>query len=120
MNPRRLELWVSQLLRSGVTVSGVLLFVGWLGMWSQGSSVAGRFNEYHSQSFLETIQWSLMTGDRSMLLAMAGLLILVSLPIVRVFLTAILFLLQRDFKMAAMAGSVFIALIASAFLGVLI
>jgi uncharacterized membrane protein len=51
------------------------------------------------------------------LLCYFGLFLLVLLPLVRVFLTSILFARQREKLLSALAAGVFLALIASFFLG---
>ncbi|KYG65126.1 hypothetical protein AZI87_11185 [Bdellovibrio bacteriovorus] len=114
----RLEYRISQLLRSGVLFAGIFLLVGWLWMWWKGEQSLSSFTEYQPTSLFENLQWALLMQDRAMLISYAGLIVLVSLPVLRVFLTGILFIKQKENKLALMAFTVFIILIGSFFLGI--
>lgn len=114
----RLEYRISQLLRSGVLFAGIFLLVGWLWMWWKGEQSLSSLAEYQPTSLFENLQWALLMQDRAMLISYTGLIVLVSLPVVRVFLTGILFIRQKENKLALMAFTVFIILIGSFFLGI--
>ncbi|KYG61103.1 DUF1634 domain-containing protein [Bdellovibrio bacteriovorus] len=114
----RLEYRISQLLRSGVLFAGIFLLVGWLWMWWKGEQSLSSLTEYQPTSLFENLQWALLMQDRAMLISYTGLIILVSLPVVRVFLTGILFIKQKENKLALMAFAVFVVLIGSFFLGI--
>lgn len=113
-----LELIISKLLRVGVMTAGVCLLFGWIGMWLQNGSMLSNFHVYEPEPLLEKIQWAVLMRDRSLMIAMIGLVILVCLPLVRVLLTGILFFRQKDYKLAVMAFAVFATLLASFFLGI--
>lgn len=113
-----LELIISKLLRVGVMTAGVCLLVGWIGMWLKNGSMLSGFHVYEPEPLLEKIQWALLMRDRSLMMAMIGLVLLVCLPLVRVLLTGILFIRQKDYKLAVMAFAVFATLVASFFLGI--
>jgi uncharacterized membrane protein len=114
----KLELIISKLLRVGVMTAGVCLLIGWIGMWMQNGSMLSSFHVYQPEPLLEKIQWAVLMRDRSLMLALIGLIFLVCLPLVRVLLTGILFIRQKDYKLAVMAFLVFTTLIASFFLGI--
>lgn len=114
----RLELIVSQLLRMGVLIAGALLAIGWVWMWINGSDISGNLKEYNPTTFTDTLQWAVIMQDRALLTTMMGLVILVTLPVIRVLLTAVLFIKQKDYRLAIMAISVFIFLCSSFFLGI--
>lgn len=114
----RLELLVSHLLRIGVLVAGGLLAVGWVGMWIHGTDLSGNLSEYNPTAFTDSLQWAIIMQDRWLLISLLGLVVLVLLPLVRVFLTAVLFLKQKDFSLALMAFMVFACLLSSFFLGI--
>jgi len=114
----RLELRISQLLRMGVMVAGGLLLVGWLWMLFNNGDVLATFQEYRPQALTQTLEWAFITRDRALILSFVGLLILVTLPVVRVLLTGILFLKQKEYRLATMAFLVFVALVSSFFLGI--
>lgn len=113
-----LEMTISKLLRLGVMGAGILLALGWLWLLFNNGDVLAGFSNYEPHSFFETIQWALINRDKAMLISMAGLALLVSLPIIRVFMTAVLFVKQKDFILAIMAFAVFACLIASFMLGI--
>lgn len=113
----RLELIVSQLLRVGVLIAGSTLAVGWLWMlW--GSHPAPDVSEYSPISFNDSLHWALIMQDKALFIALVGLGVLVLLPLIRVFLTAILFIKQKDYRFGAMAFAVFAALVFSFLLGI--
>lgn len=114
----RLELIVSQLLRGGVLIAGVLLTIGWVWMWINGQDISGNLKDYNPTTFTDTLQWAVIMQDRALLTTMTGLLVLVTLPLIRVFLTAVLFVRQKDYRLALMAIFVFIFLCVSFFLGI--
>lgn len=112
----KLELIISQVLRTGVHIAGSCLLVGWLWMWYHGGDIyALRFYEEHS--LLEAIQWALLMQNRGFFICMAGFAVLISLPLIRVFMTGILFLKQKEFLLSSLAFGVFLALILSFSLG---
>jgi uncharacterized membrane protein len=115
---QRSELLISHFLRLGVMVSGACLVLGVAGeAYVHGTSLDA-FKVYSRQSFFENLQWAVLTNNRYTLITYMGLVVLVSLPVLRVFLTAILFLKQKERILAAVAMLVFIALICSFFLGI--
>ncbi|MGZ3769585.1 MAG: DUF1634 domain-containing protein [Bdellovibrio sp.] len=114
-----LELKVSHVLRSGVIISGCLLCIGWLWNLSlRNSSIMDKFKTYQVPvSFYESFHSALYTNDKGLLLALSGLLILVLLPVIRVFLTGIMFFHNKELRLAWISIFVFIALLGSFFLG---
>jgi uncharacterized membrane protein len=114
----RLELKISSFLRYGVLVSAVLLGLGWIGQILKSGDVLANFQNYHSESLRLIIEKALATQSYGVLLSIAGLAVLVLLPILRVLLTAYLFIKQKDHYLAAMAVFVFAVLLGSFFLGV--
>lgn len=113
-----LELLISYFLRWGVSFSGMVMLGGWLWMLSQGSQRINTFAEYQPQPLIESLHWAVLTNDRSVLLCILGLVILVTLPILRVLMTAILFFKQKEFRLGTMALAVFVVLLASFLLGI--
>lgn len=112
------ELMISKFLRGGVSVSGGCLLLGMIGeVWIHGTSLEG-FKQYSRIPLIESINWAVFLGNRYAVITYLGLIILVSLPVIRVFLTAILFFKQKEKILASVAMVVFIALIGSFFLGI--
>lgn len=114
----QLEIRISQFLRGGVLFAGALLFVGWVWMFINSGDVLSTFNEYHPQSLSESIQWALIMNDRALLMSFFGLVVLVTLPVIRVLMTGILFIRQKDYRLAIIAFAVFFVLVASFTLGI--
>lgn len=114
----RLELIISHLLRIGVMVAGSLLAIGWIWMWLNGRDISQNLRDYNPQAFTDTLQWAFIMKDRAVLMSLLGLVFLVMLPVIRVFLTAVLFLWQKEFRLALMAFLVFAALVVSFSLGI--
>lgn len=113
-----LELVISQILRGGVLTSGFFLLVGWLWMWMRDGDNLHSFTRYEPRPLFESIHWALVTNDRPLLIAQIGLIVLVCLPLLRVLMTGVLFLRQKDKGLAIMAFAVFVALVGSFLLGI--
>lgn len=114
-----LELKVSYLLRVGVLIAGILLLSGWIWMWFQGGDISNKFSDYVKPiSLFDGIQWALITNDRGALISFLGLIVLVVLPVFRVFMTGVLFFWHKEYRLGFMALFVFVALISSFVLGV--
>ncbi|WP_374033201.1 DUF1634 domain-containing protein [Bdellovibrio bacteriovorus] len=113
-----LELTISQILRGGVLFAGIFLLTGWVWMWLRDGDNLQSFTVYEPRPFVENIQWALVMNDRALLISQFGLAVLVCLPLVRVLMTAILFLKQKDKGLAVMALTVFVALVGSFLLGI--
>ncbi|QLY23975.1 DUF1634 domain-containing protein [Bdellovibrio sp. KM01] len=113
-----LELKISKMLRSGVYIAGMLLLIGWLWQLYNSGDTLSDFQNYESRSLVETIHWAVVMHDRPLIVSISGLVVLVLLPITRVFLTGILFVKQKDRVLAIMAFAVFTCLVASFFLGI--
>ena len=112
------ELMISQFLRSGVLISGACLLIGLIGeMLTTGTSLEA-FKQYSRVPLKESLDWAVLLGNRYTIISYVGLIVLVSLPVIRVFLTAILFFKQKERLLASIAMIVFIALISSFFLGI--
>lgn len=112
-----LELKISKLLRYGVIVAGVLIFTGWMLQIQFTSNPFLGFHDYHGLSLLANFQQALAQHDWAQLISYAGLFILISLPILRVLMTGILFVRQNDPIMAALAFFVFATILVSCALG---
>lgn len=113
-----LELKISKLLRIGVIAAGSLMLLGWISFldFSQNPLIA--FQSYKDESLVESLQTSLQNHDWGLLIAYAGLMILISLPLLRVLMTGILFVKQKEKILAGIAFFVFAILIISFSLGI--
>jgi uncharacterized membrane protein len=112
-----LELKIAKLLRYGVIFAGILIFVGWMLQIQFTSNPFVGFHDYHGLSLLESFDTAFATQNWAQLISYAGLFVLISLPILRVLMTAILFVRQNDPIMASLAFFVFVTILVSCALG---
>ena len=113
-----LELRISKFLRFGVMAAGLLMLIGWgAQLISKGSSLE-LLKTYNAVSIEETFKTTVANKHWFDLIAYLGLVTLISLPIIRVFLTAFLFFKQKEYALAGIASFVLIALIISFSLGI--
>ena len=113
-----LELKISKFLRAGVLMAGLLMLIGWIAhLVSYGSSLE-LLKTYNAVSIEETFKTIVDNKSWFDLIAYLGLVTLIALPITRVFLTAFLFLKQKEYILAGIASFVLIVLIISFSLGI--
>jgi len=117
-----LEMKISRFLRWGVLAAGAVMLVGWVGSlirihagWS-GNPYA-IFETYHSAPFLREIGSAFQAGSWPILLSYLGLVVLIALPMTRVFLTMVLFFKQKEKTLALVASIVLFLLLLSMGLG---
>lgn len=113
-----LELKIARFLRFGVFLSGVLIFVGWI------MNLNFRHDSFHSFQIYDVLPLQDLlaiyyrNGNWGVLLSYVGLAVLISLPLIRVLLTACLFLKQKDYFLSTIAFIVLLSLIISFSLGI--
>jgi uncharacterized membrane protein len=112
-----LELKISKFLRGGIFVAGFFIFLGWIArfQWSENPFV--RFQKYQRTSFFDMAEVHFMSEDWAFFVSYAGLFILISLPIIRVTLTGILFFKQKEKILGIVAFIVLFFLLLSFGLG---
>lgn len=114
-----LEAVIAKLLRAGVLLAGALLATGWFLQVIGGTGLSlGQLSSYASEPLFASTSRAWVEGNFAVLLAYAGLALLICLPVIRVALTAILFLKNGEKLLAFIAGIVFAALLASFALGI--
>jgi uncharacterized membrane protein len=113
----RLELNISRFLRSGVMISGILMLTGWIMRTKISGNPFFNFETYDHIPLSDLIAFHLKNKDWGSLLSYLGLIVLMSLPIIRVLLTSILFLKQKEYLLSFISLSVFLGLILSILLG---
>lgn len=113
------ELAIARFLRYGALFAGVLLAAGWATRAATGRDDAGLsvFSERRETDLLASLEAARQAGDVGLLVAYAGLLVLVSLPVLRVAFVAGLFLRNGERAMAAAALFVLATLGFSVWLG---
>jgi uncharacterized membrane protein len=113
-----LEWAVARMLRGGVIVAGLLMFAGWMTFMNFKANPLLKFHDYQSVPLLTGLQTARAENNWGLLMAYAGLALLVSLPMIRVLMTAVLFTKQRQKTLAGIAYFVFFILIVSLTLGI--
>lgn len=113
-----LELKISILLRWGVLTAGALMMIGWATMLDFSQNPLAAFHDYKGESFEHSLQNAFENQQWGLLVAYAGLIVLIALPLLRVLLTGILFVKQKEKALAAIAFFVFAILILSFSLGI--
>lgn len=113
----RLELWISYFLRGGVLFAGALVALGFGMMLIQGGVSLEVYQVYEEQSFFEMLHWAFLLQQTGVLMVALGLVVLVSLPVLRVLLTGILLLVNREWIVGSVSIFVFMALLLSFAMG---
>jgi len=111
-NTKNIELQIAQFLRVGVIVSGLLIFIGWMGSIKLSTNIFQSYEIYNHEPLISTLS-NVKINQWPHLIIYAGLICLISLPFFRVLLTGFLFIKQRDYLMASLVLVVFIGLIIS-------
>lgn len=115
-----IELRIAKVLRFGVLLSGICIGIGLVGNFISTDSTSSwrQLTAYQALPLSDQITQLLATNQWSQLVCYAGLFVLISLPIIRVFLTAFLFVRNKEFVLAALAFFVLFILILSFVLGI--
>ena len=108
-----LELKISKFLRVGVLVAAAFMFVGWMMQFKLTANPFFNFSTYDQIPFVDMIQHHIMRKNYGALISYTGLIVLISLPLIRVALTGFLFLKQKEFILAGVAFLVLFGLIIS-------
>ena len=113
-----LELKIAKLLRIGVIIAGLLMLVGWLMQVKLYGNPFFNFQTYDEIPLLELFKFHLKTRQWGALISYSGLIVLISLPLIRVILTTYLLLRQKEYHLAVIAFTVMIGLVLSMSLGI--
>ena len=111
------ELMIAKFLRYGVILSGIVLLVGWMLQISFTHNVYLEFAHYGQEDLIHRLSKAYIAQDWGTIISYLGLGILISLPFVRVLLTAVVFVLDQDYLMASCAILVVVGLVLSVTLG---
>lgn len=113
-----LELKISKFLRFGVLLAGFVILVGWLFNFQWSENPFAEFAQYRHVQLADALMVYSQNGDWGSLISFIGLFILISLPIIRVFLTTLLLLKQKEFLLGFIALAVLVGLLISFSLGI--
>ena len=109
---------ISYFLRWGVIFSGVLIFVGWMLNIKWSANPFYVFQDYDQISLKDLIRHYILRNNYGALITFVGLGSLISLPLIRVALTMILFMKQKEWQLAAITALVLLGLIVSFSFGI--
>ena len=117
-NIETMELKISKFLRIGVVFSGIVITIGWV--WSFKSAINPflALQIYEPLNLVDSLQASFILQNWGKMVCYLGLGFLISLPVIRVFLSIILFIKQKEMIMAAIGTLVLLGLILSFSLGI--
>ncbi len=113
-----MDLKISKFLRIGVLISGLLMAAGWLFNLKWDSNIFLNYQEYDPIPLQNFILYHYNQGQWASLISYAGLIVLILLPLIRVLLTGIIFIRQKEYLLAIIAATVLIALCLSFSLGI--
>ncbi len=113
-----MELKIAKFLRFGVFASGAVILLGWIMSFKADADPFAPLQTYTQFSLVDSIQMNALLENWGRVITYMGLCGLISLPIIRVLLSIILFVKQKEKTMALLGAIVLIGLILSFSLGV--
>jgi len=115
-----LEFKIAKFLRFGVIFTGVVILAGWLKDFKIHDDPFFMFQTYDRISFEDLISNHLQNDQWGAIISYVGLALLITLPLIRVFLTALIFLKNKEWALSIIATVVLFALIASFTFGIVV
>jgi uncharacterized membrane protein len=113
-----LELKIAKLLRWGVLSAAALMLFGWISFLDFSKNPLLKFHNYKEESLKQSLESAIQNHQWGILIAYVGLGFLISLPCIRVLMTGVLFIKQKERALAVAAFFVFTILILSFSLGI--
>ena len=93
------------------------MLAGWMSQISFTRNVFLEFQTYHDARLFQVLSEALRDQRWGTLITYTGMVILISLPLLRVLMTFAVFLKTRDYKMAGLSALVLLGLAVSLLLG---
>lgn len=118
MDVNSAEIKISKFLRFGVYVTAVCFAASLIFRFALYPNYQFDLTKYNGESLMQHWRFAATHGYWGVMIAYIGFGVLVSLPILRVLFTALLFLKTRDYILGGVAVLVFLILICSFLLGV--
>lgn len=112
-----LELFIARFLRYGVLIAGALMLVGWLAQLSFSVNTFEHFQVYHEVRLHDVLLEAWLERKWALLTSYLGMFVLISLPLLRVLMTFVVFLKKRDYALAGISALVIFSLALSLALG---
>lgn len=116
-----IEIWISNLLRLGVIFCGMIVILGWALGWQelslnlQSLMQIGSSNVYAPPPIHSLVSQAIRLDPQALI--SCGVFILIFLPILRVILTGIFFLVEKDFVFVGLSLTVLVLLFVGLILG---
>jgi uncharacterized membrane protein len=114
----KMELLISKFLRLGVIISGLIILSGWLMSFEADRNPFISLQSYQHFSLINSLEMNFILNNWGKVISYFGLMMLISLPTLRVFLSMILFIRHKEKMMAFLSLIVFIGLILSFLMGI--
>lgn len=114
----QLEIKIAVFLRYGGFIAGLFMFVGWTMNFKFSSDPYFGFSTYDQIPLIDLVEFYIRRKNYGALISYGGLAMLISLPLIRVLLTMVLFIRQKEGTLALIALIVFLGLLLSLFLGI--
>jgi uncharacterized membrane protein len=116
LTDERVEAMISVLLRTGVLLSGAIVFAGGVYHLVSHGNDATDYHTFHSQPSVDRIVPEIISGAfslRARSIIQLGILLLIATPIARVAFSLVAFMLQRDSKYVLITAIVLAVLLYS-------
>jgi len=113
-----IEITISKFLRVGVFFAALLMLIGWCLQIQWNGNTFFTFEIYDQISLIDILKLHYYREHWAPLVSYAGLATLISLPILRVLITAVLFFRNKEYKLAGISLIVLSGLCLSIFLGI--
>lgn len=116
MTDTKLERMVSVLLRSGVLISGAVVFAGGIYYLARHGGERVDYKHFHGQPAIDRAVSAILAGvasGRARSVIQLGILLLIATPIARVVLSLVGFALERDRSYVIITSIVLIILLIS-------
>ncbi len=113
-----LQFKIAKFLRIGVIISGLVMTLGWILSFKAEAEPFSSLRNYQQIDFFLQFQLAFMDQNWGRMISYCGLILLISLPVFRVFLSVILFMKQKEYMMSAIGITVFVGLLVSFSLGI--
>jgi uncharacterized membrane protein len=118
MNIEELEFRIAKFLRSGVIVAAVIIAVGWILTFKAEPEPFSSLKTYQQIDVFTQMELAFMDQNLGRLISYLGLIVLISLPVIRVIFSTFLFIKQKEFIMATIGSIVLLGLCLSFSFGI--
>ena len=114
INDDKLELLLSNLLKTGVIISGIITFIGAILFLFQHGFEVPNYHNFNPHPFhfsdLNSFFEKVMTLESESIMEL-GVLILIATPVIRVFLSIIAYTLEKDYMYILFSLFVFLVMV---------